>query len=219
MINADLHIHSRFSGDSDNRPEDIVKMCLKKNLKCVAICDHGTIDGSLAVLELAPFKVIVSEEILTPSGEIIGMFLNSTIPSGLTVEETILRIREQNGVVCIPHPFDVYRSSAIQFPMLEKIASQIDIIEVFNARTIPFQNTRKSHQFALEHHLPMGAGSDAHTIEEIGRAFVSIPDFEGRDAFLAAMGQSRIHGTSANPLLVVKDLPARLVRKILRRHG
>jgi len=219
MIKADLHIHSCFSGDSDNKPDAIVKACLAKDLKCAAICDHGTIDGSLAVKELAPFKVIVAEEILTPVGEIIGMFLTSTIPGGLTVEETIFRIREQNGIVCIPHPFDIYRSSGMQSETLEKIIDHIDIVEVFNARTIPIQNTRQPRQFALKHALLMGAGSDAHTTEEIGRAYVTIPDFTGRDEFLEAMRHAHIHGASANPFLVIKDLPARIIRKTLRKRG
>jgi len=218
LIKADLHIHTCFSGDSDTTPEALVERCRELGLGCIAVCDHNTTDGARAVEAIAPFKVIVSEEIMTTRGEIIGMFLQQTIPSGLGAAETIQRIRQQGGLVCIPHPFDPYRSSGMQADALSGIVCDIDIVEVFNARTIPLQNMARPRNFARKHHLRMGAGSDAHTPGEVGRAYVTIPDFSGREEFLEAMRHSRVHGNSANPLLVVAGLPARLQRKLFGGH-
>jgi hypothetical protein len=218
FIKADLHVHTCFSGDSNTSPEALVERCRALDLCCIAVCDHGTTDGARAVEAIAPFKVIVSEEIMTTRGEIIGMFLQQTIPSGLGVAETIQRIRQQHGLVCIPHPFDPYRSSGMQSDALSGIISDIDIVEVFNARTIPIQNMSRPRDFASKHHLRMGAGSDAHTPAEVGRAYVTIPDFNGREEFLEAMRHSKVHGNSANPLRVVAGLPARLQRKLFTKH-
>ena len=41
---CDLHIHSIFS-DSDMRVEDIFKTAKDKNISCIAITDHDTIEG------------------------------------------------------------------------------------------------------------------------------------------------------------------------------
>lgn len=64
---------------------------------------------------MAPFKVIIGEEIKTSVGEIIGYFLQEEIPGGLTAQENIRLIKEQGGLVCVLHPFDRFRKSAMFF--------------------------------------------------------------------------------------------------------
>ena len=219
MIKADLHIHTRYSGDSDITLEKLVERCSKLGLGAIAVTDHGTAEGALALAKQAtPFKLIVGEEVDSTEGEIIGLFLTESIPNGLTPEETITRIRQQGGIVCVPHPFDRYRSSAMQAATLERIAGQIDIVEVFNARTIPAQNMTLPGEFAARHHLPGGAGSDSHAVAEVGRAYVTIPDFNGRDEFLAAMAQAQIKARHHSPFIYVRSL-ARRIKKLLRRKS
>lgn len=50
---------------------------------------------------------------MTESGEIIGLFLQEEIPAGLSCKETIARIRQQNGVVYVPHPYDKKREKTV----------------------------------------------------------------------------------------------------------
>ena len=80
--------------------QQIIDRCLEKGINCIAIADHGTAEGGLKMRELAPFKVIVAEEILTPHGEIMGLFLEETVPSRISAEQAISRIRAQGGLVC-----------------------------------------------------------------------------------------------------------------------
>ena len=150
---------------------------------------------------IAPFKVIVAEEILTPHGEIMGMFLKETIPSGLSVEQTISQIRAQGGLVCIPHPFDMFRGLRLDSRELEALVDQIDAIEVFNARE-PFRKaSTKAQAFAQKYGIPGTAGSDAHTIGEIGNAYVEMPEFNSRDDFLQALRTGKVVGRRTNPLI------------------
>ena len=193
--------------------DKLIKRCLELGINCVAIADHGTVEGALKLKEIAPFSVIVAEEILTPDGEVMGMFLEETIPSGISVSEAISRIRSQNGLVCIPHPFDIFRPSALGSKVLEKVADQIDIIEVFNARTLPFQSQRKAMSFAEKHNLFKSAGSDAHTLPEIGNAYIEMPDFSIRDDFLEALGQGKIYGSKTNPLTHFASLKNRIIKR------
>jgi len=151
--------------------------------------------------DIAPFPVIVAEEIMTPHGEIMGMFLKQTIPSGLSVDKTIAQIRSQGGLVCIPHPFDMLRQSALRSNILEEIAEQIDIIEVFNSRTLLPKNSAKALAFALKYGIPKSAGSDAHTLYEIGNAYVEMPEFNGKDDFLQALEKGKISGHMTNPFI------------------
>jgi predicted metal-dependent phosphoesterase TrpH len=164
--------------------------------------------------EIAPFKVIVAEEVLTPYGEIMGMFLKETIPSGLSVAETISRIRAQDGLVCIPHPFDSFRHSALKSQVIEEIVDQIDIFEVLNARGILARDSEKAEAFAAKHGLVRSAGSDAHTLREIGNAYVEMPEFEGKDDFLEALKKGKIAGHRSNPLIHFASLCNRIKHKL-----
>lgn len=201
MLKADLHIHTEYSLDCDTPLEKIVSRCLQIRINCIAICDHGTVDGALKIRDIAPFTVIVAEEIMTPYGEIMGMFLEKTIPSGLSVEQTISRIRAQGGLVCIPHPFDVFRRSALRSNIIEEIAEQIDIIEIFNSRTLLPQDSAKTLALASKYGKAKSAGSDAHTLYEIGNAYVEMPEFNGKDDFLQALEKGNIHGHRTSPLV------------------
>ena len=181
--------------------EKIINRCLEIGIDCIAIADHGTAEGALKMQNLAPFKVIVAEEILTPDGEIMGMFLKETIPSGLSVEQTISRIKAQGALVNIPHPFDSFRGLRLEGRELSALVGQIDTIEVFNARE-PFRNpSAKAQAFAQKYDIPGTVGSDAHTIGEIGNACIEMPEFNSRDDFLQALRSGKVVGHRTNPLI------------------
>jgi len=199
LLKADFHIHTEYSMDCNTPLDKIIERCLEADINCIAISDHGTIEGALEMQRLAPFTVIVAEEILTPHGEIMGMFLSKSIPGGLSVGETIAQIRSQDGLVCIPHPFDVLRPSALDAKIVEEIAGQIDIVEVFNSRNPFARNSVRVRAFAEKHGLAQSAGSDAHTLHEIGNAYVEMPEFKGKDDFLQALDKGRIIGRKTNP--------------------
>jgi predicted metal-dependent phosphoesterase TrpH len=199
--------------DCNTSLEQVINRCLEVGINCIAIADHGTAEGALRAQDLTPFPVIVAEEILTPHGEIMGMFLKDTIPSGLSVEQTISLIKDQNGLVCIPHPFDTFRPSGLDNGLLEELADQIDIVEVFNARSPFASGTNKALTFARQYNIPVGAGSDAHTPKEIGNAYVEISDFSNRDDFLQALAQGKILGHRTNPLIHFASAWARLKKQ------
>jgi predicted metal-dependent phosphoesterase TrpH len=218
MITADLHIHTKYSGDCATSLDNLIDRAGQLGLGCIAICDHNTVEGALELQKIAPFTVIVAEEVLTPEGEIMGMFLKETIPGGISVEAAIRAIRSQGGLVCVPHPFDRYRSSALQKKTLERIAGDIDIVEVFNARTLPVQNLSLPRRFAAQHRLPVGAGSDAHSLAEVGRAYVEIEEFHDPVEFLKVMAKSRVFGNRTNPMIHTGRLASRIGRKLRGMH-
>ena len=213
MLKADLHIHSNASFDSSNTPEQIIERCLQIGINCVAIADHGTAEGGLKIKQIAPFPVIVAEEILTPAGEIMGMFLKETIPTKIPVDEAIRHIKKQDGLVCIPHPFDTLTRQALGPKVMEEIIDDIDIIEVLNARSPITVRTANALSFAAKHRKACSAGSDAHTIPEIGNAYVEIPEFNTKEEFLKSLQQGEIHGKKASPLVHFGSLWARLKKR------
>ena len=115
-------------------------------------------------------QVIVGEEVRSRDGDLLGLFLERAVPPGLSAAETSAAIREQGGLVGLPHPFDGLRSSGGQKagPRLAALAAVIDFVEVHNARAYRDANPRAA-AFAREHGVPGVASSDAHTLTRDGR--------------------------------------------------
>lgn len=185
--NIDLHSHTLWSKDCVMSFEKIVHYCQKRGVDRIAITDHNTAAGALAMQKLAPDLVIVGEEVMTPQGEILAYFVRESVPAGLSPEETIRRLRDQGAVISISHPFDRLRKGAWQEADLLRITDQIDAIEIFNARCLFPADNERALAFAQQHGLPGTAGSDAHSSPEYGRAMVKISPFEGPSDFLAAL--------------------------------
>jgi predicted metal-dependent phosphoesterase TrpH len=200
-MKIDLHSHTFCSGDCRSSYDRIIDAVLHAGLDGIAVTDHNEIRGAFELKKRAPFLVIPSEEIKTSGGEIIGLFLKEWIPPGLGPVETVDRIHEQGGIAYVPHPFDEIRGSRIQPWALELVTRRIDVLEVFNSRNVlPMFNSR-ALGYARKHHLLSGAGSDAHSCSEFGRAYVDIPVFTTSQDFLNSLRQGTWHGRLSSPLV------------------
>ena len=147
---------------------------------------------------------------MTTSGEIIGLFLTKEVPRGLSVGEAVARVKDQGGLVGVPHPFDRLRLSALKDKALESLLTDIDFIEVFNSRTIMLRDSARAQHLAQRHGIPASAGSDAHIPSEVGRAYVEMPEFNGQDGFLQSLMQGRVFGHRSTPLVHFATIWARL---------
>lgn len=218
MLRIDLHIHTCYSRDCTTSLKSIIRRCQQIGLGGVAITDHNTIAGALEMKRIAPFPVIVGEEIRSQKGEIIGFFLTEEVPKRLSAEETVARIKAQGGLVCIPHPFDRLRPrSIIRSDVWEKLMPYVDIIEVFNSRVMfPSADRDTSRYFAQSNGFLASAGSDAHTPGEVGRAYVEMPEFNDAAEFKAALAQGKIFGrkTIINPLVSLSTPMRKLVSRL-----
>ncbi|OGO15477.1 MAG: hypothetical protein A2Z02_03170, partial [Chloroflexi bacterium RBG_16_48_7] len=196
--------------------EHIIERCRQQNINCIAVADHGTTDGAFKLKSIAPFPVIIAEEILTPWGEIMGMFLSETVPTKIPVDEAIKRIKDQNALVCIPHPGDRARSSAFTIGNLSAIQSDVDIIEVFNARNHAHNGNGRALETAQKYHKLCSAGSDAHTINEIGGVFIEMKEFNSVEEFKASLKEGKITGRVSSPLVHVSSAASRFAKAFLK---
>jgi len=187
-LKVDLHVHTYYSLDSLLPPKTLFKVCRMKGINCIAVTDHNSIEGALKMKKY-PMKVIVGEEITTKNGEIIGLFLNEAIPKNLSLEETVEKIKEQDGLVYVPHPFDRLRNKV---KADESFWKKVDIIEVFNARTIFLEDTKKAFEFAKKNKIHFGCGSDAHTSFEIGNAYILMEEFDTKKEFLKNLSKGKL---------------------------
>jgi predicted metal-dependent phosphoesterase TrpH len=172
---VDLHCHTRGSFDCLSSPRDVVKAAATRGLTHLAITDHDKIDVALEARELAPneLTVIVGEEVKTRDGDLICVFLERAIPPGLSAVETIAAAREQGGLVGLPHPFDGMRGSILKDESMAHIVDAVDWVEAHNARVIGKGNEQAS-ELALERGLRGVAVSDAHSVMEVGVAYIAV---------------------------------------------
>jgi predicted metal-dependent phosphoesterase TrpH len=219
LLKADLHIHSQYSMDCDTPLEKIISRCQELSINCIALADHGTTEGAQRLQKIAPFKVIIAEEVLTPEGEIMGMFLKDTIASGQPLDDVIQQIKAQGGLVCAQHPYDTLFRPGLGDKVLARIARQIDLVEVLNARSPSPQSAQKSLAFARRHNLPGGAGSDAHALCEIGNAYVEIPEFTDKESFLDALRQGEIGGHLSGPFVHFSGIGRRIKNGFRKETG
>jgi predicted metal-dependent phosphoesterase TrpH len=195
-VRLDMHMHTEYSRDSRVALADFADLARKAELGAVCITDHDTIEGGLRLREMQTgLQVIVGEEITTADGELVGLYLERAIAPGQTAERSIELIHEQGGLAYVPHPFSRNRRRHLRRSTLEHVAPKLDIVEVFNAREVASSSNVRALEFAREHNLPGGVGSDSHRPIEIGRAYVDIASFTTPQELLVALREGAVTGT------------------------
>jgi predicted metal-dependent phosphoesterase TrpH len=168
---VELHCHTSASFDSLAAPLAVARAASARGLTHLAITDHDRIDAALYLRDAAPqdLTIIIGEEIKTLDGDMIAVFLKEAVSPGMSAVETIAAVRQQGGLVGVPHPFDGLRGFGRKSGTgLESIAHLVDWIEAYNARVIGGSANEKAAQFAREHGLPGVGASDSHTVLEVG---------------------------------------------------
>jgi predicted metal-dependent phosphoesterase TrpH len=194
-VRVDMHSHTMWSGDSTTTPDEIAEAVAASGVDVLCITDHNAIAGAVRLAAALPCRVIVGEELRTHAGELIGLFLNERLPAGLSAQDTAAAIRQQAGVVYVPHPFDPMRRNISASALDELVTSGlVDAIEVLNAKTSLRSLNEKAAAYAERHDLLCGAGSDAHVPLAVGAAVVDMPDFAGSAEFLCSLRQGIVRG-------------------------
>jgi predicted metal-dependent phosphoesterase TrpH len=196
LIRVDCHLHTALSGDAVTTIDELAERVEQERLDVVCVTDHNVTAAAMAAVERGiGARVIVGEEIRTQDGDVIGLFLTERVPYVLPLAEAIARIREQGGLVYLPHPFDPGRST-LKPAISDRLCADgiADIVEVFNAKNDDQEFNRRAADLAARYDLPGGAGSDAHDPEGIGAAYLEMPDFDGPAEFLAALANAEVRG-------------------------
>lgn len=187
-INVALHIHTRISACSETLPEDISEYCISRGINVVGITDHDTIAGAKILQAIAKeIRVIIGSEIRTKQGEIIGLFLNKEVEHGLDARTTCEIIKDQGGIVYLPHPFDPFKIRRLKLSSIMRCLDLIDIVEIFNAKAAFPVFNKIAESFAVMNKKIAAVGSDSHYLESIDMCLNQIDDFTTPSEFLESM--------------------------------
>lgn len=185
MKTVELHTHTKYSKDSVTSVYGFINSCLERKIDVVAVTDHNEVAGAQLLAKIAPFQVIVGEEILTKDGEIIGLFLKERVTPGLSMKETIKRIKFQKGLVYLPHPYDkTTRRTSILPSVLDENIRDVDMVEIYNGRSVLPWNNWQAKKLAQKYNKLEVIGSDSHTYFEYGRNTLRMGDFSNANEFL-----------------------------------
>jgi hypothetical protein len=194
-VRVDCHLHTVASGDAVLTLEELAERARATGLDVVCVTDHNVTSAAVTATERdLGVRVVVGEEIRTPDGDVIGLFLTERIPYVLPLAEVIGRIRAQRGLVYVPHPFDLGRSSLGRVLPGLCADGAVDVVEVFNAKIEDDALNQRAAGLAARYGIPAGAGSDAHDAPGVGAAYLELPDFDGPAGFLAALSDASVHG-------------------------
>jgi predicted metal-dependent phosphoesterase TrpH len=188
-VRIDLHLHSRYSHDGQSTLQELIDRCADCGLDRIALTDHNTVEGALALAEIAPDLAIVGEEAKTREGEVIGLFITRRIPPYMRAEDVMDMIHEMGGLTYVPHPLDRHRSNFSSERLVE-LAGRIDIIETYNAWCEPAEN-QAAARLAVELEKVSATGSDAHAAGELGRSWMEIEGYTTPQDFLDKLRHAR----------------------------
>ncbi len=192
-IKLDFHIHSYHSPDGNMKPMDILENAITNNLDVISVTDHNSTKGGIETRNLAekkdmPIKVIVGQEVLTDSGEIIVLNIEEEIPKHLTLEETLSYGKK--GFIIAPHPFDKFRKGIGH--AINSVKDEIDAIEVFNSRTIMSNHNKLAKTYAKINNIPGVAGSDSHFAEELGSSYFILDSKKSINSIFKSIEEGKI---------------------------
>lgn len=196
MYKVDLHTHSVVSMDGGISAEHYRQALDGGQLDAIAVTDHNRIDFARELRAELGERIIVGEEISALEGEIIGLYLETAVPPGLTAQETVRHIKRQNGLVYIPHPFETVRKG-LDAAALTAIAEDVDIMETHNGRAV-FQNrSAAAEAWAAEHDIPGAASSDAHGAAGWCRTFSTVAELPTRETLVRLLRNAQL--TAGSP--------------------
>lgn len=218
-MRIDMHMHTARSHDCLNDPRALMSAAAARGIDVVCITDHNEIAAALELAARYAERVIPGEEVKTAEGvDIIGLFLTELIPKGTPARHTCEQIREQGGIVYLPHPFAPGKGGGGR--ILEHVADLVEIVEGFNARLHDAALNQRAVEWAHARGLPLGAGSDAHTLAEVGRAFVELPVCDlNANAFRSAIRSATIHGRESSRLVHLASTYAKVHKRFFRGVG
>jgi len=186
-----LHVHTDFSFDSNISLSDLAGFLTDNDFACVSVTDHDTIDGALRLRDECNLNVIVGEEVTTRDGHLIGLFLEEHIRPGMSAADTAQAIREQGGVVLLPHPFVKAFGCGIGDRSWD-LVPLLDAVEINNAQNMLPGPDAKARAFAAATGLPAYVGADCHMKTSIAPCHQFLRPFAGPQDFIASLSEAEL---------------------------
>ncbi len=184
---ADLHLHT-ILGDGWIRPERLIQEAVRRRLDVIAVTDHDHVEGArrvedLLVTQNSALRLVTGVEVSTRSGHLLGLFVRSAPRPMRTVQESIDAIKEQGGLVVVPHPMGrlVPSLSRRTIDSLLGAGYGIDGIEIYNPSPANAARRDEVRAANADWGLAEIGSSDAHFWQHVGAGYTRFPGSTPQD--------------------------------------
>ena len=224
MLSVELHCHSELSHDGRDPVDMLLEQAAAVGMDALAVTDHDQLEASLEAADLADeygLVGITGMEVTSAAGHVLALGIEEPVPTGLSFDDTLDHIDDQGGLSVIPHPFQKSRHG-VQPHITDEQLARADAIEVYNSRLLTGRANRQAEAFALDHGVPMTAGSDAHIAEMVGQAVTEVGAEErSQDAVLDAIrdGRTSVVGSRTPWRISFHQFAGGAKRRVRRRLG
>ncbi|HHX61673.1 MAG TPA: PHP domain-containing protein [Epulopiscium sp.] len=165
----DTHLHeSKYSPDSHQSLEEVIKMAKARKLDAVCVTNHDNSDlakeiGWFSVID--GVKVIVGNEVYTKEGDIL-FFGKMDIPNRrIPFQELIEMTKDIPRGFIAAHPYRC-NNRGMKDAMAE-FAGDLSSIEGFNGSTSIEENMMAVRE-AIRLGVPINGAGDSHVVEQVG---------------------------------------------------
>src|ERR1700682_4813814 len=153
-------------------PAELVDAAVKAHVDLIAVTDHDTMASVKEVQKRGEAKgliVVAGQEITTKAPamtHVMGWFLDKPVKRGMTLEDSVAAIHDQNGLAIIPHPFMPVYFGSIQPGMLRRLLERhhVDGIEMMLTAPTGARRRVELNEFYARNSERLGAaigGSDS----------------------------------------------------------
>src|SRR6195256_5704805 len=226
---ADPHCHTSAS-DGMVTPAELVDAAVKARVDLIAVTDHDTMASVKEVQqrgEAAGLVVVAGQEVTTKwpaQTHVMGWFLEKAITRGMSLEDSVAAIHDQDGLAIIPHPFMPVYFGSIQPGMLRRLLEHhhVDGIEMMFTVPTGSRRRRELDEFYERNRDRLGApigGSDCHFgARDIGRGLTAHEgDFRTAVRLRATRPQAGRQGDRVPLGLALRQQWTSMVKLPLRR--
>jgi predicted metal-dependent phosphoesterase TrpH len=196
QFRIDLHVHSKYSGDTDSEPEESILKAIELKLDGIAFTEHYSYEASEPVERLKEkyrdaISIFRGVEFSSEEGHCLIFGVNTdTLPITHAPVEEVIRIVNDSGGVLIPsHPYRIGNSLGDIIHRVRGICA----VEGYNGCNMHAYNTR-AVQAAESLSLPYTGGSDAHAPEEVGMCYTEFYDEVTEANLLSLLKRGRYRG-------------------------
>lgn len=167
VLEADLHVHTRFS-DGLLTPCDLPILARRRGLDVIAVTEHNTVfpayftRACAGLIDGAP-AVVIGEEITTKGAHLLALGLERTVDARLPLADSIAEAKQQGAVVIAAHPTERFYAG------LDPVCSQLDGVEIM-------------HPLAYRRSSPIGSYDEIRAFGErcpSARTLVGNSDYHG----------------------------------------
>ncbi|GAA1899328.1 PHP domain-containing protein [Asanoa iriomotensis] len=203
---ADLHTHTN-RGDGWISPARLVGEATRRGLSVIAVTDHDHVEGARRVAEILDasqhptLQLITGVEVSTRQGHLLGLFVEHAPKPMRSVEESIDAIKQQGGLVVLPHPLGrlVPSLSRRRIESLLAAGYEIDGIEIYNPSPANAAHRHTVRQANKDWGLAEIGSSDAHFWQHVGAGHTRFAGTGAQDLRRAILDRTARSGGQETP--------------------